>query len=101
MTPSQKRLGDSILRQWHAIMINNAAFTQRLESEARNLEIRRMLLTKFLWEQKQAAETTRLPAMAPVGGTGIPPFALPSRGNGRYPRLGSSFCIGNQYPEYM
>ena len=32
-------LCDSILRQWHAIMINIAAFTQRLENEARNLEI--------------------------------------------------------------
>ena len=93
MTPSQKRLGDSILRQWHAIMINNAAFTQRLESEARNLEIRRMLLTKFLWKQKQAAEATRLPAMAPVGGAGIP------LQEARYPRLGSSFFIGNQNPE--
>ena len=54
-------------------MITDATLTQNLDSKARNLEIRKNVLTKFLWEQKQAAEATSPPAKAPVGGTGIPP----------------------------
>ena len=54
-------------------MITDATLTQNLDSKARNLEIRTNVLTKFLWEQKQAAEATSPPAKAPVGGTGIPP----------------------------
>ena len=53
-------------------MITDATLTQNLDSKARNLEIRKNVLTKFLWEQKQAAEATSPPAKAPVGGTGIP-----------------------------
>ena len=54
-------------------MITDATLTQNLDSKARNLEIRKNVLTKFLWEQKQAAEATSPPAKAPVGGTGISP----------------------------
>ena len=54
-------------------MITDATLTQNLDSKARNLEIRKNVLTKFLWEQKQAAEATSPPAKAPVGGAGIPP----------------------------
>ena len=54
-------------------MITDATLTQNLDSKARNLEIRKNVLTKVLWEQKQAAEATSPPAKAPVGGTGIPP----------------------------
>ena len=50
-------------------MITDATLTQNLDSKARNLEIRKNVLTKFLWEQKQAAEATSPPAKAPVGGT--------------------------------
>ena len=56
-------------------MITDATLTQNLDSKAHNLEIRKNVLTKFLWEQKQAAEATSPPAKAPVGGTGIPPPA--------------------------
>ena len=54
-------------------MITDATLTQNLDSKARNLEIRKKMLTKHLWEQKQAAEATSPPAKAPVGGTAIPP----------------------------
>ena len=58
-------------------MITDATLTQNLDSKARNLEIRKNVLTKHLWEQKQAAEATSPPAKAPVGGAGIPPANPP------------------------
>ena len=64
-------------------MITDATLTQNLDSKARNLEIRKKVLTKHLWEQKQAAEATSPPAKAPVGGAGKPP-----QQRAQYPRLG-------------
>ena len=55
------------------ITVADATLTQNLDSKARNLEIRKNVLTKFLWEQKQAAEATSPPAKAPVGRLSIPP----------------------------
>ena len=63
-------------------MITDATLTQNLDSKARNLEIRKNVLTKHLWEQKQAAEATSPPAKAPVGRLSIPPASKSHDGRG-------------------